>query len=492
MGVLSHLEPREVFQYFEEICRIPHGSGHTQQISDYLVHFAKDQELKWQQDESGNVMIWKDGTAGYEQAPAAMLQGHIDMVCEKDPGCPLDMEKDPLMLREDGGMVTAEGTTLGGDDGIAVAYALTILASDSIPHPPLEAVFTVDEEIGMLGAAALDASLLKARYLLNIDSEDEGILLAGCAGGATAECSIPVKHAIFGGSEAIIKVEKGLGGHSGVDINRGRANASQVLGRALKALSEEADFRIVRIEGGKKDNAIPASSSAQLIVSGDAQIRQLIALIGRLNMALEKEYSETDPDIRLTISVDQDVRTAMGADAFDEETTSRVVEALCRIPFGVQKMNPDIPGLVQTSLNLGILKTEERMGEASEVSMSISVRSSVKSEKDALLDELKQIMEKLGGSMTLSGDYPAWEYQKDSCLRDLMVEVFKEQYGHEPIVTVIHAGLECGLFADKMPGIDIVSFGPEMTDIHTPRESMDVASVQRTWEFLLEVLKRLK
>ena len=290
MGVLSHLEPREVFQYFEEICRIPHGSGHTQQISDYLVHFAKDQELKWQQDESGNVMIWKDGTAGYEQAPAAMLQGHIDMVCEKDPGCPLDMEKDPLMLREDGGMVTAEGTTLGGDDGIAVAYALTILASDSIPHPPLEAVFTVDEEIGMLGAAALDASLLKARYLLNIDSEDEGILLAGCAGGATAECSIPVKHAIFGGSEAIIKVEKGLGGHSGVDINRGRANASQVLGRALKALSEEADFRIVRIEGGKKDNAIPASSSAQLIVSGDAQIRQLIALIGRLNMALEKEY----------------------------------------------------------------------------------------------------------------------------------------------------------------------------------------------------------
>ena len=506
MGVLSHLEPKEVFGYFEEICQIPHGSAHTQQISDYLVNFAKGQGLDWQQDESGNVVIRKGATAGFEDAPAVMMQGHMDMVCEKEPNCPINFDHDALQLRLDDGIITAEGTTLGGDDGIAVAYMMAVLASDTIPHPALEAVFTVDEEIGMLGAAAMDMSDLKARYMLNIDSEDEGILLSGCAGGVTAVCHIPVGLEVYAGAETVIRVDGGLGGHSGVEINKGRANANQVLGMALKRFGEEFDFRLIKVGGGKKDNAIPGQASAFLIAQKDAPVRDMIAAIRRVNQDVTAQYAETDPDLKVSIAVDQDIRVERGAEAFDEVTTKSVVTALTQLPCGVQKMSEDIPDLVQTSLNLGILETllsgkggaggpmrvnaGIKISSRDEVRMVYGVRSSVESEKQTLLDGMKELVESLGGTVELRGDYPAWEYQKESALRRLMVDVFKEQYGHEPAVNVIHAGLECGLFAGKLPGLDCISFGPDMKDIHTPRESMDVASVQRTWNYLLEVLRR--
>lgn len=507
MGVLSQLEPKEVFENFEKICQIPHGSHHTQQISDFLAAFAAEHGLEVHQDESGNVIIRKDGTAGFEDAPAVMLQGHMDMVCEKEPGCPVDMLRDPLKLRVDNGIVSAEGTTLGGDDGIAVAYIMTLLASDTIPHPPLEAVITVDEEIGMLGASALDMSGLKAKYLLNMDSEDEGFFITGCAGGVVAVCHIPVKLEVYAGSETVIRVSGGKGGHSGIEINSGRANADYVLGRALKSFGEEFDFRLIKVSGGSKDNAIPPEAEAFLIAQKDARVPDMIAAIRKVNEQIKAEFGESDPAIKISIAVDQDIRVARGAEAFDQETTDHVVTALTKLPNGVQKMSADIPGLVQTSLNLGIMETTlsgqgssgarmsinagVKRGPRDEVTLTYGLRSSVEKEKEDLVHEMQQVMESVGGTLTLKGDYPAWEYQEHSPLRDLMVDEFKVQYGREPVIQVIHAGLECGLFAAGIPGLESVSFGPDMNDIHTPRETLDAASAKRTWDLVLGVLRRI-
>ena len=486
MGKLTNQQPQEVFRYFEEICAIPHGSGNTRQISDYLAGFAKELGLRYLQDACGNVIIWKDGTAEYENSPAVMLQGHMDMVCEKEPGCPLDLARDGLQLRLEDGIISAEGTTLGGDDGIAVAYALAILASDTIPHPPLEAVFTVDEEIGMLGAAALDTAPLRAKYMLNIDSEDEGVLLVSCAGGTTAVCHLPVVRETAEGVPAVLSVSGCLGGHSGVEIDKGRANATQVLGRILCRISRAADFRIVSADGGKKDNAIPAESSAELLFEKDADWVRLRSLAEEVNRELQAEYAATDPGIVVRLEA-EGKELSTPAQALTRESTRALITALYGLPGGIQRMSFDIEGLAQTSLNMGILETD-----GDEVRMSFSVRSSVESEKQELVSRMECLMRSLGGNVTHSGDYPAWEYQKESRLRSLMAAVFEEQYGHQPVIQAIHAGVECGLFAGKMPGLDCVSFGPDMKDIHTPRETMDVASAARTWDYLLEVLRRLR
>ena len=487
MGVLSNLEPKEVFRYFEEICGIPHGSGHTKQISDYLVQFAKDHGLNYVQDQSNNVIIWKDGSAGYETSAPVMLQGHMDMVCEKEPGVTFDFTQEGLRLQEHDGIVTAEGTTLGGDDGIAVAYTLTILASDTIPHPPIEAVFTVDEEVGMLGAAAMDTSVLHSRIMLNMDSEDEGYLLVSCAGGTSATCHLPVIRETFSGQKAELRVSGCFGGHSGVEIDKGRANANQLLGRALCRLSQHVDFRIIDVEGGKKDNAIPTESYANLVISEETSLSSAADVIRSLEEEIRNEYAITDSAIHIALVFESDDSSPAECSAMSKTSTQNTIAALYTLPGGIQRMSFDIKGLVQTSLNLGILTTTDQ-----EVRMTFSVRSSVESEKQELTDRITCLMTQLGGTVTLAGDYPAWEYQKDSPLRDLMIEIFEEQYGHAPVVQSIHAGVECGLFAGKMPGLDCVSFGPDMKDIHTPRESMDAASVQRTWNYILEILRRLK
>ena len=495
MGVLSDLEPKEVFRYFEEICRIPHGSGHTRQISDYLVRFAGEHALRCRQDEKGNVIIWKDGTDGNTDAPAVMLQGHMDMVCEKDPGSGIDFMRDGITPVLEGGVVTADGTTLGADDGIGVAFMLAILASDTIPHPPLEAVFTVDEEIGMLGAAALDTSDLKAKYMINLDAEVEECLQTGCAGGALSTCRIPVSLDVFAGEETSIRVDGGIGGHSGLEIDRGRANAIQLLGRVLKRFGQTYDFRLMRIDGGGRDNVIPSQASAVLVTQAGAPVRDMIALVRQINEEIAAEYKETDPGVKVSIAIDQDIRVERGIEAFDLETTGRIVSALTQLPGGVQKMSEDVPGLVQTSLNLGTIETKLQSGNgknAGEVRLMFCVRSSVESEKRALLDQIRKFTEALGGKVRVQGDFSAWEYRKDSALRELMTDVFKEQYGHNPEIQIIHAGVECGLFTGKMPDLDCVSIGPHLRDIHTPRENMEVASVQRTWQFLREVLRRLQ
>ncbi|MDO5784523.1 MAG: aminoacyl-histidine dipeptidase [Eubacteriales bacterium] len=482
MAILTGLEPASVFQYFEEICSIPHGSGNTKQISDYCVRFAQEHALRCIQDASNNIIIFKDGTPGYEQSAPVMIQGHLDMVCEKTADCTIDFETDGLSLRVDDGLISAEGTTLGGDDGIAVAYALAILAADDIPHPPLEVVFTVDEEIGMLGAAALDCAPLRARTMLNLDSEDEGYLLVSCAGGVCATCHVPIVRKSMEGIYVTLAVSDLAGGHSGVEIDKGRANANQLLGRALNELYKTVSYSLISVSGGLKDNAIPREAVAELIASPEATAA-ILSFAAKYQKIFAAEYHATEPSLSLTAIIGESGTFSV----MDNSSQTRTIAALVNLPSGIQRMSADIPGLVQTSLNLGILATTD-----DDVSMSFSVRSSVGTEKEALVSQLSNLMDVLGGSVVCAGDYPAWEFNPDSKLRDLMIEIFEEQYGRKPVVQALHAGVECGLFAGKLPGLDCVSFGPDMTDIHTTSERMDVASVQRTWRFTLEILKRLK
>ena len=477
MAILEHLEPKPVFHFFEALCGIPHGSRNTRQISDWLVEFARSRGLDCARDERNNVIIRKAAAPGYADAAPVILQGHMDMVCEKAPDCALDMEREGLRLAVDGDTVYALGTTLGGDDGIAVAMALALLDDPALPHPPLECVFTVDEEIGMLGAQALDCSVLAGRRMINIDSEEEGIFTVSCAGGRVVQCTVPVRRAAFDGAGLRLEVSGLTGGHSGAEIHKGRANASILLGRILYALSKRTALRLCAVSGGLKDNAIPISAAAELRAA-DAAAAQ--ALCGEMREALRGEYALTDPALEVTLS------GCTPAPAMDEDSTRRVLTLLLCAPNGVQAMSPDIPELVQTSLNLGILQTGAEAVEA-----MFCVRSSVESQKLLLTDRLECLSAGLGGKIEISGDYPGWAYRRQSPLRELMTEVFTEQYGRPPVVSAIHAGLECGLFSGKLPGLDCVSIGPDMRDIHTFRERLYIASVGRTWRLLLETLRRM-
>ena len=490
--------------FFEELSRIPHGSGNTKGISDFIVDFARQRDIGCRQDSLNNVILVKEATPGYEAAPSIILQGHMDMVCEKDVDCDIDFERDGLRLVLEDGVISADGTTLGGDDGIAVAFALAILDADDIPHPPIECVFTVDEEIGMLGAAAIDCSPLKSRIMLNLDSEDEGYLLVSCAGGACATCHIPVEYENAEDDHSVVKIiVEGLnGGHSGVEIIKQRANADKQLARLLYNIGRDVPYRLISIKGGLKDNAIPNKAEAYVGIDPE-DVDNFVKSAEKNEKILRHEFGNTDPELVVKVETDlsDDLGSYNNADdvqndmygrtminrVMTEKSSDIVIRSLMMMPNGIQKMSNDIEGLVQTSLNLGILNTTE-----DEVTASFSVRSSVQSEKENLIDQLRCVSVSAGGSLDVQGDYPAWEYRHDSPLRDIMVDVFEEQYGRKPVIQAIHAGVECGLFAGKMPGLDCVSFGPDMKNIHTSRESMDVASVQRTWRYTLGILEKLK
>lgn len=479
--ILNNIEPKEVFRYFEGICSIPHGSSNTKKISDYCVEFARKNNLKYIQDELNNVIIFKEGTEGYEKSSPVIIQGHLDMVCEKDNNCNIDMQTQGLELVLGGDMVSAVGTTLGGDDGIAVAYGLAILASEDIPHPPLEVIFTVDEEIGMLGAAYIDCSQIKSHTMLNIDSEEEGILLVSCAGGVTAVCTLPKEVCEVSGEEINISVTGLKGGHSGVEIDKGRANSNQIMGKVLAGLWEKIRFNIIEINGGRKDNAIPNETIVRIVVKNSDDIKNIIK---KYESMFREEYSKNDKGLKITLDKE---RAEYSGTVMTEDCSDRIIQALVKLPGGVIKMSDDIKGLVQTSLNMGILATKEDI-----VSMSFSVRSSVGSEKEDLIKQIRGIIEGLGGNMECVGDYPAWEYNKTSKLRDIMSEIYKEQTGKDADIQAIHAGVECGLFAGKISNLDCVSFGPDIYDIHTTKERLSVSSVNRTWKYLLEILKRIK
>ena len=475
---LAGLEPRKVFEYFEEICSIPHGSRNTRQISDYLVRFAAEHGIRCIQDEADNVILFAPGTQGMEDHPPVILQGHMDMVCEKDSGCAIDMAVQGLDVTHDGKFVFARGTTLGGDDGIAVAYALAILSDDTIPHPPLEVVVTTDEEIGLLGAAAIDLSQIQGRKLINLDSEDEGIFTVSCAGGATATMCVPVERRAVYGPCIRLNVDNLQGGHSGAEIHKNRANANKVMGEFLSRIQRLMPLCLTSLTGGSKDNAIPLSCTANAVAMGIG-LERINTIAEEVQAWVRETYDEPAATVQ---AYDVD---ALGGNALTTESTAQVIALLCALPNGVQAWSKDMEGLVQTSLNLGIAKLGDRL------TATCSVRSSVNAEKEDLLEQLKGIAGMFQGSFTVAGEYPAWEYRKDSALRDTMVEVYTRMFEKEPQVLAIHAGLECGLFSQKVEGLDCVSIGPQMQDIHTSREKLDIASVERTWRFLLEVLKAL-
>ena len=471
MRILDGLNPERVFYYFEDLCSIPHGSGNTKQISDYCVDFAKAHGLAVLQDEHNNVVIKKPASAGYEHHETVILQGHLDMVCEKEPDSPIDFMTDGLALQKDGDMIFAKGTTLGGDDGIAVAMALAVLEDNTLIHPPIEALFTTDEETGMYGAEGFDASVLTGRTLLNIDSEEEGILTVSCAGGARAGIEFPLTVGTVDTPCYTVTLGGLIGGHSGVEIHCGRQNANVMLGKFLRSLPFA--YQIIDIRGGQKDNAIPRQAVA--VVATDGDLAAAAAEFVKANRV------DTDPDLAITVE-----STTAHANGFDAASSKQIAEFLSTVANGVQAMSTDIEGLVQTSLNLGILKSDNNT-----LSATFAVRSSVGAEKAALLEKLAATAKAFGGSFESHGHYPAWEYRKDSRLRDTMIEVYKKLYGSAPEVVAIHAGLECGLFAGKMQDLDAVSFGPNLYDIHTTRERMSVASVERTYAYLCEILKSL-
>jgi dipeptidase D len=475
---LAGLEPASVFGYFEEICSIPHGSGNTKMISDYLVSFAKEHGLRYIQDELNNVIIFQNGTCGMEDHEPVILQGHMDMVCEKDAACPIDMAVEGLDVTHDGFCVSAKGTTLGGDDGIALAYAMALMADTTIPHPPLEVIITVDEETGMYGAAGIDLSMLKGKKLINLDSEDEGVFTVSCAGGCRATIALNVERRAVYGPCIRLAVDGLQGGHSGAEIHKNRANANKVMGEFMSRIQKLMPLCLTNLSGGSKDNAIPRSCQATMVAMG-INLQRINTIAEELQAEIREQYDEPEVTIQ-AFDVD-----ALGGNGLSTESTAKIIGLLCAAPNGVQKMSDDIPGLVQTSLNLGIAKLGERF------TATFSVRSSVNTEKLELLEQLKKLCAFYEGVYTEKGDYPAWEYKKDSELRDTMVKVYTEMYGKAPEVLAIHAGLECGLLGEKIPGLDCVSVGPQMHDIHTSRERLEIASTRRTWNFLLEVLKAL-
>lgn len=469
MKILDNLEPKKVFSYFEDLCSIPHGSGNTKEISDYCVNFAKSHGLSYTQDDFNNVIIRKKASRGYENSPTVILQGHLDMVCEKDSDCNIDFLRDGLKLKVNGDFVSADGTTLGGDDGIAVAMALSVLDDDTLLHPPLEVLFTTDEETGMYGAAGLDASLLNGRILINIDSEDEGILTAGCAGGARAEIKKTFP-CIQRKKTQRITVSGLIGGHSGVEINKNRHNANKLFAEFLMRIPH---FCLAEISGGAKDNVIPNRCVGSVFTEYDlTEIKEKF---------IKDKKNEADPNLEITVEDGEELSVMSEADS------KKAAELICAFPNGVQKMSAQIPELVQTSLNLGVINLENGI-----LRCTFSVRSSVNSEKDGLLKTLNGIAESFGAEYSDHGHYPAWEYMEKSLLRDTMVKTFEDLYGRKPQVDVIHAGLECGLFCDKLPTLDAVSFGPDLFDIHSSRERLSVSSAKRTYEFLCKTLENLR
>ncbi len=480
--MLEELEPKNVFRFFEEITQIPHGSYNVSKINDYLVAFARERGLKYRSDEYCNVIIWKDGSPGYEDADPVIIQGHMDMVAVKDDTCLKDLTVEGLDLNVDGDLLSAEGTSLGGDDGIAVAYALALLDDDTIAHPPLEVVITTDEEAGMVGADFLDVSDLKSHTLINIDSEDEGIFTVSCAGGATAILHLPVKTKEMELAAVEFYLNGFAGGHSGTEIDKGRANSNIALGRLLLSLSKQTDMRLVTINGGEKDNAIPTCAGAMVAVP-EEQVEKVQQILQDDFDQLKLEFQTTDPDMELTVTADDPLVRPV----FTRTATRNAVTLLCNVPNGVQRMNPEMEHMVQTSLNLGIIRTVE-----GEIQLSFAVRSACEYERQYMIDKLQYLVEAFGGSIEVMGAYPGWEYRADSPIRDTMVRVYKDQYGEDPVVEGIHAGLECGMFADKIPDLDAISFGPQMYHVHTPKESLSISSTARTWQLLLDTLAALK
>lgn len=480
--VLDKIDYKKVFSYFEEISKIPRGSRNNQQISDYLYAFGKELGLECYQDEALNVILIKEATVGLEHVPAIIIQGHMDMVCEKDSDTEHDFFKDGLKLAVDGDLIYAEGTTLGGDDGIALAMAMSILSDKELAHPRLEVIFTTDEEIGMDGAAALDTSMLKGKYMINIDSEVEGVLTVGCAGGMTSILTLPLERTTAAGAKVKLSIKGLQGGHSGIEITKNRTNGNILMGRLLQDLKKNASYKAITVWGGLKDNAIVRESFAELVAE-PAQADELVKAANELTAMYQTELASSEPGLAVEVEVEQEVREYP---VLTEEAFHRMLTILLFTPNGIQAMSSDIEGLVESSLNLGIFTMNEE-----EATFSYSVRSSKSTYKQFMSDKLEYLITMAGGTYSMRGVYPAWELKKESKLTEICKKIYVKQYGEEPVVEVIHAGLECGILSDKMKDLDIVSIGPNLYDIHTPSERMSISSVKRVYDYVIAVMEEI-
>ena len=479
MSVLENLQPERVFYYFEEITKIPHGSGDMAKIASYCVDFAKKHNLKYYHDEENNVVIYKDGTNGLENAEPIILQGHLDMVCQKTEDSNTDFSKDSLEIFIDGDFIKAKNTTLGADNGIAVASVLAILESDSYTHPPIEAVFTTDEETGMVGANNLDTSVLKAKRMINIDSEEDDTMTVSCAGGADFLATFNFKREPVNGTEVEL-ILKGLkGGHSGIEIDKGRVNANILAGRVLNHL-KTTDFNLLSINGGDKTNAITNLCKIRFCVKNkDSFINSAKEYLD----IIKAEISAREENFCYEINSFE----TNTFNAISKDSQNAIIYALCCMPNGVLEMSAEITGLVETSLNLGILATNENSTE-----LKTSLRSNKMSALGALEDRLKTFFSVLPCECTTFDKYPSWEFNSNSSLQGLFKEIYEKETGEILKVEAIHAGLECGVFASKIKDFDCISIGPNMFDVHTVKERLSITSTERTFKILLKVLENCK
>lgn len=484
MGALDGLQPESVFHFFEEISGIPHGSGNTGAISDYLKAFADERGLFCRQDTLGNIVIIREASPAREAEEPYILQAHMDMVAVSAPGMQIDMKKEPLRLKVEDGRIYAEGTSLGGDDGIGVAYCLALLDAETLSLPRLEVILTVDEETGMEGATGIDLSMLCGRRMINLDQEEEGIFITSCAGGARVDVEIPMEREEAPG-EVYRLVEfriTGLaGGHSGMEIGKGLGNANWLLGSLLCGLSQRYDIRLARMKGGLADNAIPREAEAAVLVR-ETDVPEILSYADTEEHRIRERLQEKDPGFQLK-------KLCHNSTVFDmvctKKTTKEALACLCKLPNGVVAMSKDVEGLVETSLNLGVLSLQDDC-----LRLQYAVRSSVDEDKEALCRQMRQTAEQAGAKAVARNAYPGWAYRKDSPLREKMVRIYEEMYGKKPVLEAIHAGLECGILAGKIPDLDCVSIGPDLQNVHTAGESMDIESVGRVWSYLLEVLKQ--
>lgn len=483
MTVLETLEPKAVFKHFESIARIPHESGNEKAISDFLMDFARAHHLEAIQEPSYNVIIKKEATPGYENAPSVILQGHMDMVCVKEEGVDFDFLTDPLTLRIEEDMIWATGTSLGADNGIAVAMVLALLESTDLPHPELTALFTVSEETGMDGVLNLNSNNLTGQILINLDTEEEGSFITSCAGGVNHMVYLPLSHEAAKAGHAAFKLNlQGLkGGHSGIEINKNRANALHLMGRVLADLDRDFDLDISAFSGGEKMNAIPKFASATVLVP-ETEKEALQDRLHALLSLLKNEYAVADPDLEMEIQP-----TEIGPEIWNHQTRQDLIALLRLIPVGVQSMSASIEGLVESSTNLGVAKID-----GNELVLENAVRSSVKSRKAEINQRIQMVCEKTAARSELVSDYPEWEFQVESPIRELFVSTYEELHGTTPKIEAIHAGLECGFLKEKLGDIDMISMGPNMYDVHTPNEHLSISSTKRVYEFLCEILKRVQ
>lgn len=480
MNKLVNLKPEKVFYFFEEISSIPRGSGDMEKIAQYCANFAEKKGLRYVKDEANNVVIFKDATKGYENAETVILQGHLDMVCQKDEVTEIDFLKDGLDLYVDGDFVKAKGTTLGADNGIAVAMVLAILDSDDLAHPSLEAVFTTDEEIGMVGALKLDMSVLKGTRMINLDAEEDGILTVSCAGGSDFVMMIPVERKETSGTFVEITLKGLKGGHSGVEINDGRVNANILAGRILNHLANNVAFELISVDGGDKGNAITNLCKISVLTEEKDKLSEVAE---EYLSIIKNEISAREPDFEYLV----DVGECKNAEVIIDSIKEKIIFTLLSAPNGVVEMSKEIEGLVETSLNLGILKTEKE-----KIILHFALRSNKKSALSFFEERLKAFSRFSGFEWETSGHYPPWEFKENSRLQEIYKECFTELNGYEPKFEAIHAGLECGVFSSGIDNLDCVAMGPALSDVHTVNEKLSVSSTERTFSLIIKMLESLR